>query len=268
MWEIRSAADKGLGVFAKALIRRGTRIFSERPLLAIRHDQDASDIYPAARLLSAEDRRTFLGLSSHITKESAILRWNHAFWHILKQNVLDTYLRLQGKGEFSISGLPSMRRHVAITSIFRSNAFDLGNAVAFQEAVFPRISRMNHSCIPNAQGNFHEPLGCFNIHAIRDIEVDEELTLNYLHEHISIRDSRQGRLLKGYGFVCECPACDLTSLRGSDGEESRIQMGKLLGDYAELVAQNADPEAELRTTELLLKMLEKEGVAGRELSTM
>jgi hypothetical protein len=78
MYEIRSAGVKGLGIFAKSFIPRGTRIFSEQPLLAIRQDQDARHICAAFRLLSVEDRRSLMSLSHHATKESSIIRWSQA----------------------------------------------------------------------------------------------------------------------------------------------------------------------------------------------
>lgn len=77
-------------------------------------------------------------------------------------------------------------------------------------------------------------------------------------------------MLSGYGFTCECPACDLTSSRGSEGENSRLKMHKVLAAYAELVGENGvqNPEEELKTTLLFIRLLEGEGIAGRELSTL
>lgn len=157
-----------------------------------------------------------------------------------------------------------------ILSIFRNNAFDLGNGSEFQQAVFPKISRINHSCVPNAQGNFHSELGRFNIHATRDIEPDEELTLNYLQELGAARESRQQRLLSGYGFTCECPACDLNLARARKGEKRRVRMHKELAKYVESMASGAvqSLEAELETVQRFIKLLEGEGIAGRELSTL
>lgn len=165
---------------------------------------------------------------------------------------------------------PNPKEHVTILSIFRNNAFNLGSGSAFQQAVFPKISRTNHSCVPNAQGNFHDELGRFNIHATRDIETGEELTLNYLQELGAAREVRQERLMSGYGFNCECAACDMSSSKGRDGEKRRVKMHEELAKYVEGVAGGSvqSSEAELEAVQRFIRLLEGEGIAGRELSTL
>lgn len=273
MWEIKSAAGKGLGVFANRFIPRGTRIFSERPLLAIQQNLQPSAIWAAFALLSPSARQDLLALSAHNTRESAFLRWNQAFWHLCRQNLscLSTKLR-GGQGSSSAFRPWSIGEHVTILHIFRSNTFHLGatetsdsSSSSPHQAVFPNISRINHSCIPNAQGNFHTKLGQLTIHAVRDINVDEELTLNYLPEHGALQATRQSKLLRDYGFTCACPACDLEGKRGRDGEEARVEMHNLLAEYA---AGEQDVGTELGTILKFIGMLEGEGIAGRELSTL
>jgi hypothetical protein len=267
MYEIKSAGLKGLGIFAKVFIPRGTRIFSEQPLLAIRSGQSAGDIYSASRSLSLEDKREFLRLSTHVTNELKIMRWSQAAWYTLKHTVSSIFKR---RGKNGTVSWPNPKEHVTILSIFRNNAFYLGNSSEFQQAVFPKISRINHSCVPNAQGNFHDELGKFNIHAMRDIEKNEELTLNYLQELGAARESRQARLLGGYGFECECPACDLRLERARDGEKRRVRMHKELAKYVEGMESGAmqNSEAELEAVQRFIILLEEEGIGGRELSTL
>jgi hypothetical protein len=271
MYSIKSAGVKGLGVFANSVIPRGTRIFSERPLLAIRQDQDAGHLYETSRLLSAEDRTRLMGLSHHITKELTVIRWSQTIRYIVGQTISAILGRLHspGGGGATFPGW-ALRDHVKLLSIFRSNAFNLGSTAIFQQAVFPSISRINHSCVPNAQGNFHEGSGKFNIHAIREIDADEELTLNYLHEHGAVRESRQRRLLEGYGFGCDCPACDLSLERGMEGETARLEMQKSLAEYAKGISEGdvESPEKELRMIQQFVTLLERDRIAGRELSTL
>jgi SET domain-containing protein len=267
MYEIKSAGLKGLGVFAKTSIPRGTRIFSEAPLLAISPGQSAGDIYSASRSLSSDDKRKFLGLSTHITNELKIMRWSQAVWYTLTHTISSLF---RTKGESGAMSWPNPREHVTILSIFRNNAFNLGSSSAFQQAVFPNISRINHSCVPNAQGNFHDELGRFNIHATRDIAMGEELTLNYLQELGAAREMRQERLISGYGFSCECKACDMSSSKGRDGEKRRVKMHEELAKYVEGVAGGSaqSSEAELEAVQRFIRLLEGEEIAGRELSTL
>lgn len=263
MYEIRHAGAKGFGVFAQTHIPRGTRIFSERPLLAITQAQGAGDIFSASRLLSVQDLDKLLRLSSHTTTELSVLRWNQALWYTLKYTLAE--LR-----SFTVPKFTSIKEHVTILSIFRSNAFNLGSTSAIQQAVFSEISRINHSCLPNSQGNFHDGLGRFNIHATRDIARDEELTLNYLHEHGEIREARMGKLRNGYGFDCDCPACNLSMTRGKDGETRRMNLLGMLREYAEDTAKVGVQvsEAELLIVEAFIRLLEGEGIAGREVSVL
>jgi hypothetical protein len=145
----------------------------------------------------------------------------------------------------------------------------LGNENKIHQGVFENVARINHSCLPNAQGNFHAPLGRFNIHALRDIERGEEVTLNYLPEHGALAASRGNRLKEGYGFACDCPACDLTSVRGKGGEARRIVTRTALKGFAATVEDNVQGlESELRMTERLIKLFEAEGITGREVASM
>jgi hypothetical protein len=265
MYEVRQAGAKGLGVFAKARIPCGTRIFSERPTLAIGLGQGASDIYTASRLLSFADRFKLLQLSSHIA--SPLLRWAQILGYTAKQLFLDLK---PGPSAVFVPSRRSLREHMTILSIFRTNAFSLEESSKIHQAVFADVARLNHSCVPNAQGNFHDALGCFNVHATRDIAAEEELTINYLPENGYMQEVRQKSLLDGYGFACECPACDLTTPRGKAGEARRGLMKAELGAFAQSVTISGErsAQAELETIQSYIQLYEQEGIAGRELSSM
>lgn len=258
MYEIRTAGVKGLGAFAKSAIPRGTRIFAERPLLAISAD---GDVYGASRRLSPEAREHFMQLSTHISKQLSFLRWIQVAWYTAKH----TFKSVLGQSpeDHRIGSKRSLQEHMKALSIFRNNVFDLGND---RRAVFRNISRINHSCIPNAQGNFNDSLDRFTIHATRRIEQGEELTISYLQEHGAMRASRQQRLLDSYGFACACPACDSATKAGRDSDERRSKLHSELAEYAQVEGNTT--EGELQLTERFIKLFEDESIAGRELSTM
>ncbi|KUJ11987.1 SET domain-containing protein [Mollisia scopiformis] len=273
MYEIRPAGPKGLGVFAKSLIPIGTRIFSERPLISLHPNQSASDIYTLSRLLSPSQRSQLLSLSSHITTSLRFMRWNQAIYYTLKSFsknfpfLLPRYCHFEPQRPASPRN--SISEHVRILSIFRSNAFNLSTEKIYQ-AVFPGISRINHDCVPNAQGNWNQGMERFNVHATRDIEGGEEVTLSYLGEVGAIRERRGQDLGSGYGFECGCQACDLDSEVGRRGEENRAGIKHLLQKYAEGVSSGGQKcgEQELKVLMAFLRMLEGEGVAGREVASM
>ncbi|KAF2804988.1 SET domain-containing protein [Mytilinidion resinicola] len=267
-YEIRQAGVKGLGLFAKSPIARGTRILSERPLLAIRQDQEVDGIFSATKSLTQNDRKALLDLSGHSGGQSLeFARWMQVVWWNVKSLVRS--VRHPSTFTSSIPSPRSMREHMTIFNVFRSNSFDLGGGGSIQQAVFDNVARINHSCLPNAQGNFHSTLGRFNVHALRDIKSGEEVTLNYLPELGSLAASRGSKLQEGYGFDCDCPACDLTTARGKAGEERRAEERKRIKEFAATVEKNAEGmDAELRMTKRFIKLFEAEGITGREVASM
>lgn len=293
MYEVRSAGLKGLGVFANRHISRGTRIISEKPLLALTHaDSSARALFAQAERLAESERQTLLDLSCYDGVGIGRLgRWASVFSWTMRRALLG---RDGGPGSLSLSLSRSLKRNLRILSVFRSNSFCLSTGeVAF--ALFPGIARLNHSCVPNAQANFHEPLGTFNVHAIRDIAEGEEVCLSYLAENGEVSGVRRRKLEEGYGFVCGCVACDLSTRHGKEGEESRLRMQRRLAEFAARRAgslptldfetglvieekgsedggkeerKDGDAEEELENTLAFIEMLEQERIAGRELATM
>lgn len=152
----------------------------------------------------------------------------------------------------------------------------MGKGRRIGQAVFRGISRINHSCVPNSQANYHEGKGLFNVHATRDIGVGEELSISYLPELGAVRGKRVERLRDGYGFECGCVACDLGSKVGRDGEERRVEMQRRLERYAERVGQVEDLKetkgdekmGELEMMVAFVVLLDGQGIAGRELASL
>lgn len=282
MYEVRAAGVKGLGVFAKQLIPRGTRIFSERALLTIAHGGEgagAGSILDSLRPLTLLQRTTLLSLSRGApSHDVAVLRWGQVMWYRTLEAFITLRLRLvqliyQSKNGNSMIRNPStvfrIREHVQILAIFRSNAFDIGRD---RQAIFPSIARINHSCVPNAQGHFHEDLKRLNIHATRDILDGEEVMINYLKETgVALRRQRQDKLLEGYGFDCDCPACDVNSTSGQVVERQRVEGLCKLAKYAQEATRSGtssqDTESELAMMMVMVKLFEKQSLTGRGLSS-
>lgn len=308
MYEIRPAGAKGLGVFAKALIPRGTRIFSERPLLRIAHSSDdgagAGAVLHALGALTVAERASLLGLSAGAPRRDvALLRWGQVAWYRAlgafgalttssgtgRENRVDAVagevpspeavgraddvFKVSKKDSHKVAGFRALnvREHVRVLAVFRSNAFDIG---ADRQALFPTIARINHSCKPCAESHFHEGLGRLNVHATRDICGGEEVMINYLKETgVVLREQRQARLQEGYGFDCDCAACDANSQRAREGEARRAGMLSDLARYAHRAAELAGlpsrqgMEAELAVMVAMVKLFEDEGLTGRALSS-
>uniref|UniRef100_T1PLE1 Protein-lysine N-trimethyltransferase SMYD5 n=1 Tax=Musca domestica TaxID=7370 RepID=T1PLE1_MUSDO len=74
-------------------------------------------------------------------------------------------------------------------------------------------SKINHSCVPNAQSTFPYSNDIVVLKATRDIQPGEEICISYLDECQleRSRHSRQKILKENYIFVCNCPKCQLQS---------------------------------------------------------
>jgi hypothetical protein len=68
------------------------------------------------------------------------------------------------------------------------------------------ISRINHSCAPNALFRWNEEMFAAEVRALRPIARGEEVTMCYVPE-LEGYASRQARLRDAYGFTCTCELC-------------------------------------------------------------
>lgn len=70
-------------------------------------------------------------------------------------------------------------------------------------------SKINHSCVPNAQSHFPYSNDIIVLKAVQSIQPGEEICISYLDECQleRSRHSRQKILKENYIFVCQCPKC-------------------------------------------------------------
>lgn len=266
MFEVRNAGVKGLGVFATSLIPRGTRIFSERPLLGIRYDQSSGDVYPAFRSLSVNDRGKLLSLSGHRTRNIGALRWSYVVWYTL----LEGWQNLVGRKGWIRPTRRSLVEHNTLLNIFRTNNFALNAGSKMSQAIFPRIARLNHSCVPNVQGGFNDEVGKLHVHALRDINAGTELTLSYLDDGGMLRAERAEKL-ETYGFDCGCAICNGETVLGQESEARREKIRQTISTYAQ--EQGVEGGERGQTKELgaimeVIRLMREEGFVGREVTGM
>jgi hypothetical protein len=250
MFRVSQAGPKGFGVFATQPIARGTRIIADRILLSV-DNRDKSVLNAAARL-SPEDLRGLLSLSMNISKRKSLSYLATAVW-----------------GSRLSTGSISQSRN--LLNIFYNNNFALSGPNE-KRAVFLTVARLNHSCIPNAQGNLNAALpgGQFTIHALREIDKGEEITISYLHDELGVRSTRQKWLKEGYGFECACEIC-IASGSGQRHEQShrrRLKIQQMLADFSAQKGTAQDSSREFILTKAVIEAYEEEGLAGRELASL
>ena len=110
--------------------------------------------------------------------------------------------------------------------IMKTNSAGMG-------AIYPTISRINHSCRPNSHNGWNTDTGYRTIPAIRDIKADEEIT--YAYDSAGRSTLRRQRLQDTFDINCTCERCQLppSKRRSSDIRLARIQR---LGPATENIA--------------------------------
>merc|ERR1712227_679633 len=137
---------------------------------------------------------------------------------------------------FSERDLRMARRENCLRELkkFRSNRIE---SIESQEGdyFFFTLSLINHSCAPNVEECFlpkesedqdfeHE------LRAIKDISKGEEITIFYLRESLSFKQTRQRNLKENFGFQCKCSVC-----RGHvDDQDSIIKKIVEIFDYKDV----------------------------------
>ncbi|KAI8251348.1 SET domain-containing protein 5 [Colletotrichum sp. SAR 10_98] len=158
LWEVRPSPGKGLGIFARRKIPKGTRIIDETPLFTVdpgslvsgqgfAFDAIATAVDRAFETLNATARAAYLSCPEHREMDDAA---------------------------FSREAL-----------IFRTNGFTMAGGTI---GIFPRIAKLNHACTPNSASVSVD--GRRIIWAGRDIAADEEVTVTC--QSCSARDEGAG----------------------------------------------------------------------------
>jgi hypothetical protein len=199
LWTIHAAdGAKGLGVFAARAIKKGELIISERPLYFGKIGRCAFDeteqngIFERNMLkpLAQSSLLSILGLRNAHASENP---YNYdEVVGILKTNCLPIQVS-------------------DVTGIEDKYGEDL------HEALFPYISRINHSCSPSTHFYFNTTTFCGELRATRNITKGAELSWTYTDLFASRAERRQ-YLKEHFRFHCACESCsqDEADIRESD----------------------------------------------------
>ncbi|KAJ8508559.1 hypothetical protein ONZ45_g9166 [Pleurotus djamor] len=85
--------------------------------------------------------------------------------------------------------------------------FRLDNTPELHYAVFDDVSRINHSCCPNAVARWDPSTLTIQVYALRSISLGEEITISYVDLSLPTAD-RQSFLRTRYNFACTCQGCE------------------------------------------------------------
>lgn len=125
-----------------------------------------------------------------------------------------------------------------------------------------QAARLNHSCAPNVFHRFNTVTGMLTVHALRNIEPDEELLTSYIN--ICHNTTKRRQLLRHWAFHCECDACASSN---KDQDSRRANLEEVLHNTKMLELRRADEEwfaenyaESLTIVEAAINMMEAESM--------
>lgn len=202
VFTLKRLPGRGIGVVATRLIPAGSIILKEEAILTVPD--------PLTKGISLD---FITNIVDHYTRLPAAMR----------QRVLDLYAYTRPVQESHIRDFLSTASSdcklteaqvnfvIRLHSVFATNSFE--KTTPSHGSLYLGASRFNHSCLPNCDYD-HTSKDNFTIITVcssRDIQPEEEITVPYINIYES-RDQRRDLTKLVWGFLCNCPACDVTDL--------------------------------------------------------
>ncbi|KAF8985023.1 hypothetical protein BDQ17DRAFT_1548715 [Cyathus striatus] len=182
-YSISSMESKGLGMVATRTIGIGQLIVAERPIILIPDvlPFDANYVYSALRHAIIDY------LASRLPSENSVAMYWLANVHL--------------------NASPQCH------GIFETNSMAVMFGTVKYLALTKEISRINHSCCPNALARFDYPSFSFHLRALRPIGAGEEITISYVD--VDANDMAKRTILYDKYIIYPCQnsefCCSLTS---------------------------------------------------------
>ncbi|KAJ7141135.1 hypothetical protein C8R44DRAFT_866782 [Mycena epipterygia] len=230
-YEIRSADNMGLGMFALRDLKAGDLLLSERPALVYPNGFRASAV--ASESSELEDAQQLEAVFEVALEHMPV-------------NVRVMYRKLaNAKAPGSAGG--------DLVGIASTNSFKLGLhspgglnvrwSVGDYRAVYLDVSRINHSCSPNAVADFDFPSFSIIVRIARDIKKGDQIFTTYID--LNGTKAERGRLLSQYTDSCGCPVCS-NPPAGSD-DRRRALASYTPGSFTVFLAKYIDNPRHLLT---------------------
>jgi hypothetical protein len=220
-FKIEKIPGKGKGMMANTFIPQGTLILSERPIMITNVITDIKDV------------------SSHL------------------DNLRVAVSKLESKKKRQLFRLYNARPDLQILGLFGSNSISLphtnsktDSAYMPRAAVFPTLSRINHSCAPNVVWSWNDQRNCEELRAAVDIAPDSELTASYV-DILLTSSERKEELGYKYDFICQCAICGLPSDEVEKSDKKRKNIVQMQFEVKEMVQNKEYKDAYAKSNDIL-----------------
>lgn len=221
-YTIRTIAGEGKGLVATTRIAKGTRLLSEVPIFRVPRDNP-----------DLED------LEHIVAKEVECLNDD-------QQRIFFDLTNIYGNA------------HSQSLGIARTNVLPLGSN-ARSGGLFLEASRINHSCRHNAQNTWNENIGRLTIHALRDIEAGQEITISYLPSTSEYAE-RQRYLKEKFKFECKCALCSLPRAQRKQSDTRLRKLQDIDKSIRGFFWGELEPETALHLLHKMFGLFDDEGI--------
>lgn len=234
---IKDVSNKGLGAFANRDIARGEIILSERPLVIWPVKLTAEQANASLASLTPSARKLYFSLADASDSSSE----------------MDKALAIRATNGFNVE-LPALTSGLTPAGLLSPE--QRPSSASF---IFPRIARINHSCVANCDHALNWPSGTLKmeVYATTPISPGEEISIEYTPGLVQrTRAERQSMLQRDFGFECRCRICSESEEKIARSDSRRREVDAIV---RALAGGGMDRQAMWAALERIEGLLEAEG---------
>ena len=216
---VKNVGFKGCGMFARRKFKKGDIIFIEESIM----------LYPATNDIKGQFNPNDIIKSYHEMTDDELSEFNKLYSRIDD----DIY---ESKNSNNII----VNRCITNNMGIKINGKIYGG-------IFPILSRINHSCKPNCIVLWNEKGYYQMLQSTKKINKNDEITISYID--LMNRNQRRQKLLKIYGFYCECSLCNIID------PNILIKTEKNISQYIKLFDKRIQLFSDINNIDILKELL-------------
>ncbi|GAA5825054.1 hypothetical protein JCM10212_000139 [Sporobolomyces blumeae] len=227
-WNVVEMPGKGYGAVASSDLSLGQLLIAERPLCIWPSSLSAAAAQELFDQLTPREQAAYMALAPCVADDHG----------------LDEIRSRRAANGFEIK-LPSVPGYSGTQMV---------------AMLFPKISRINHSCTPNASQVMNFMTLRMEVYSTSPVPASTEITIEYIPGLITMsKAERQAALYEAFGFSsCLCPVCTGSPEEVKKSDERRREIKVL----SETLEGRGDRKATLDKMERIRVLLQDEGYKG------